>query len=204
MMISVCIALLMLQVDESPVPESESIQAVNVEDEVHEALRALKRTMAQALNDRDLDTLAQHVTDDVVFTTMNSDVCKGAEEIKAYFHKMLSGPNAIVKDLKVSFEADALTRLYSETTGMAYGYSKDSYVLNNGETFEIQGRWTCVIVKQGDEWKISAFHYSANIFNNPILDSYKEMLPKLGFGVTGIALLIGGMIGFFIGKGRKQ
>ncbi len=176
---------------------------VSSEDEVHDALRSLKQKMSDALNQRDLEELLKHVTDDVVFTTMNSDVCHGSQEIRDYFDKMMTGPDAIVKDLKLSFEAGALARLYSDTTGMAYGSSADKYVLTSGREFEIQGRWTCVIVKQDDQWKVSAFHYSANLFDNAILNTLQGLLLKVGIAAAGIGLLVGGLIGWFGGKRRK-
>ncbi|MCB1049930.1 MAG: hypothetical protein KDC71_04970 [Acidobacteria bacterium] len=117
---------------------------------------------------------------------------------------MLGDPEPVVKDIKVTFEPDALTRFYSPTLGMAYGRSLDSYELTNGFKFKIEGRWTCLMEKQNGEWKISAFHYSANLFNNPILDSYKTKIPALAMGVAGIGLAVGGLLGWLIGKGRKK
>ena len=61
------------------------------EEAVHNALRQLKATMSKALNERDLDTLVANVDPHVVFTTMNGDVCKGPDQIRAYFEKMMNG-----------------------------------------------------------------------------------------------------------------
>src|SRR5207253_2764062 len=127
-------------------------------------------------NARDLDTIVANVDPNVVFTTMNGDVCRGPQQIRAYFDRMLTAPNHIVKDVKVSFDVDALTTLYGGDTGVAYGSSKDHYELTDGQTFDIHGRWTCTMVKSttasGDRWVVAAFHYSANVFSNPIVDRY--------------------------------
>ena len=163
--------------------------------EVHNALRQLKATMTKALNERDLDTIVANVDPNVVFTTMNGDVCRGPAQIRAYFDKMLTAPGHIVKNVTVSFEADALTTLYGGDTGVAIGSSKDHYELTNGETFDINGRWTCTMVRNGDRWVIAAFHYSANVFENPIVDGYRKAIWMVGAGAALVALLLGLVFG---------
>ncbi|MCM2315698.1 MAG: nuclear transport factor 2 family protein [Thermoanaerobaculia bacterium] len=166
------------------------------DEAVHDALRALKATMSKALNERDLDTLVANVDPNVVFTTMNGDVCRGPEEIRAYFEKMMSGPGRIVKNVTVSFEADALTTLHGGDTGIAWGSSKDHYELMDGQTFDIKGRWSCTMVRSGDRWLIASFHYSANVFDNPILAKVKSFIARVG-----VAAAIGGLLlGFLLGR----
>ncbi|HEX2060615.1 MAG TPA: nuclear transport factor 2 family protein [Thermoanaerobaculia bacterium] len=159
---------------------------------IHDALRQLKATMTKALNERDLNAIVANVDENVVFTTMNGDVCRGPQQIRAYFHKMLEAPGHIVKDVKVSFEADALTTLYGGDAGVAIGSSNDHYELTNGDTFDIRGRWTCTMVRKPDgRWVIAAFHYSADVFRNPIVDRLKGALYQLGIG--------GAIAGLFLG-----
>jgi uncharacterized protein (TIGR02246 family) len=98
-----------------------ALHAQPSDEDVHNALRQLKATMTKALNERDLDAIVANVDPNVVFTTMNGDVCRGPEQIRAYFHKMLNAPGHIVKNVTVSFEADALTTLYGGDTGVAIG-----------------------------------------------------------------------------------
>ena len=167
---------------------------------VHNALRQLKATMQKALNERDLDTIAANVTPDVVFTTMNGDVCHGRDQIRAYFTKMMTAPGHVVKSITTSFDADALTTLYGDDTGIAYGSSHDHYELMNGQTFDINGRWTCTMVKQGDKWLIAGFHYSANIFDNPIQNKMRTVLIVAGCVGAAAALLIGMFIGAVMRK----
>jgi uncharacterized protein (TIGR02246 family) len=163
---------------------------------VHNALRQLKATMTKALNERDLDTIVANVDPNVVFTTMNNDVRRGPDQIRAYFNEMLTAPGHIVKDVKVSFEADALTTLYGGYAGVAYGTSNDHYELTNGDKFDVKGRWSCTMVKNDERWVIASFHYSTNVFDNPILDRYKSMYLPIGAG----ALVAGLIIGWFIGR----
>lgn len=169
------------------------------EDPVHDALRRLKATMTKALNERDLDTIVANVDENVVFTTMNGDVCRGPEQIRAYFHKMLQAPGHIVKDVQVSFEADALTTLHGGDTGIAIGSSDDRYELTNGDRFAIRGRWTCTLVRKPDgHWVIAAFHYSTDVFRNPIVDRFRTALYQVGIGAAVLALIIGFLLGWYL------
>ena len=164
----------------------------------HNALRQLKATMEKALNERDLNAIVANVDPNVVFTTMNGDVCRGPQQIRAYFDKMLNAPGHIVKDVKVAFDVDQLTTLYGGDTGVAYGSSNDHYVLTDGKTFDIRSRWTCTMVKNGDRWVIAAFHYSANVFDNPILDRYERAVWQAGIAAGLVSLLIGFGIGWLL------
>lgn len=173
------------------------------DEPIHQALRQLKATMTKALNERDLNAIVANVDQNVVFTTMNGDVCVGPEAIRQYFHRMLTAPGHIVKDVKVSFEVDALTTLYGGDTGVAYGSSNDHYELTNGEKFNIRGRWTCTMVRQGDRWVIAAFHYSTNIFENPILNRVKGLVKEAGIAAAILGVVLGGLAGWLFGRRRK-
>jgi len=170
--------------------------------QVHQALRQLKTTMSKALNEGDVNTIVANVTPDIVFTTMNSDVCRGREQIRAYFEKMMRAPGHIVKTVNTSFEPDALTILYGDSTGIAYGSSKDHYELTDGSKFDIDGRWSCTLVRQGDRWLIASFHYSANVFNNPIDRRIKHFLMAAGVVAAIASLIVGVLLGIFLGRKR--
>jgi uncharacterized protein (TIGR02246 family) len=179
------------------------LQAQEPDAEVHNALRRLKATMTKAMNERDLDTIVANVDPNVVFTTMNGDVRRGPDQIRAYFHEMLTAPGHIVKNVQVSFEADQLTMLYGGDAGIAYGSSKDHYELTDGRTFDINGRWTCTMVRSGDRWLIAAFHYSTDVFRNPIVDMYRSMLTKVGVVTGVIALLAGVLVGWLLFRRKR-
>ncbi|ATB48169.1 SgcJ/EcaC family oxidoreductase [Corallococcus macrosporus] len=160
----------------------------------HDALRVLKQEMQDALNAQDLDRLLSHLHPDVSFTTMNNDVRVGKDAIRAYYEEMMRGPHRIVDRVQANFEVDDLTRLYGDT-GVARGSSRDHYVLTDGTDIVIDGRWTCTLVREGDRWLIAAFHYSTNVFDNPLLTRVKH-LALAGVTVIGLgALLAGAVIG---------
>lgn len=161
----------------------------------HQALRAIKNDMEQALNVQDLDKLLSHLHPNVVFTTMNNDVRVGKDAIRAYYDQMMKGPDRIVQKLDAKFEVDELTRLYGNT-GVAQGSSADHYVLTDGTDITVHSRWTCTLVKEGDRWLIAAFHYSTNVFDNPVLDMVKRAALVYG-GIAVVAMLLAGI---FVGR----
>lgn len=167
---------------------------------LHQELRELRATMERALNDRDLDTIVANVTDDVLFTTMNGDVVRGPEMIREYFEKMLSGPDAVVDTVTSSFVADDLSLLVEDDVAIAFGHSDDHYVLKNGMDFRAKARWSATLVRRDDHWFIANFHYSTNMFDNPVLDAQRSTLIK-GSVVVAIAALL---VGFFAGRARGR
>lgn len=175
-------ACLMMSFIQTPEPDLEL---------VHNELRNLRDVMTKALNQRDLDTLVAHVHPDVVFTTMNGDVCRGREAIRDYFRTMLEGPDHIVEQVTVAFEVDELTRLYGDDMGIAFGASADHYQLTDGMELDIAGRWTCTMVRSDGQWLIAAFHYSANLFDNPILQQTKRWILR--------AAVLAGVVGLILG-----
>ncbi len=160
----------------------------------HEALRALEDDMEQALNARDVDRLLSLVTDDVVFTTIDNDVRVGKRSLRAYYETMLNGPGRAVDRFTTKLDADGPARLVG-TTGLAQGASVDHYVLADGTDFVVHGRWSCTLVKQGEQWLIAALHYSTNAFDNPMLDKVERVSLSIGAGVSVVMLVVGFVLG---------
>ncbi|WP_426752277.1 SgcJ/EcaC family oxidoreductase [Myxococcus sp. Y35] len=185
-----CVVVLLLTF----LPSAALAQPASNDAATHEALRVLKQQMEDALNAQDIDGLLRHLHPDVSFTTMNNDVRVGKESIRAYYEEMMRGPNRVVDRIRAKFEVDDLTRLYGDT-GIARGSSRDHYVLTDGTDIVIDGRWTCTLVREGDRWLIAAFHYSTNVFDNPLLTRLQH-LALAAVTVTGLgALVVGAVMG---------
>ncbi len=165
-------------------------------DQLHDELRALAVTMETALNGGDVDALLAHVHPEVVFTTMNGDVVRGPEAIRLYFEKMMTGPDRVVESVSVDFEPDDLSVLHGDDMAIAFGTSADHYELTAGTTFDVSPRWSGTMVRQDGRWLIASFHYSTNMFDNPVLDAQRTLL-SLVLGGGGLLLAI---LAFFIGK----
>ena len=187
-----CLALLLMVSAAS----AQDPAAMPAED--HDGLRALAATMEEALNKRDLDTLLANVDDNVAFTAMNAETGYGKQHIRDYFDRMLNGPNKIVQDIKVDFVPDKLSVFYGPDVAVSAGNAASHYELSNGLKFDIDARWTATLVRKDGRWLVGAFHYSANVFRNPIMEKQRRFLVMAGGGV---AILLG-VIGFILGRRR--
>jgi len=186
-------------------PEAEATAAAAAMDpetrQAHEDLRELRRVMETALNNRDVDALLANVDDRVVFTTMNGDVARGKEGIREYYEKMLNGPGKVVKSVTTSFEPDDLSLLYGDNhMAIAFGHTNDHYVLTSGKEFDIHARWSGTMLRRDDgKWNVASFHYSANIFDNPILNEQRRILIMVA---VGLAIVAAGLA-FWLGRRRR-
>jgi hypothetical protein len=134
-------------------------------------------------------------------------VCRGPEEVQAYFDEKVGRPDSIVKELKTTCVIDRWSRLYNDQyTAVVDGRLEQDYFLRDGKQFHLVSPWTASLVKKGEDWKIAAFHVSANMFDNGVLDIFVQqnrLWSGIGAGVVG--LVVGLMIGMvFSGRGRKE
>ena len=187
---------------EADMPElAPVILPVQANEEVlHQELREVRDAMQNALNERQLDGLLEHVADNVVFTTMNGDRVIGKEGIRQYFMQMLEGPDAVVKNVTAKFEVESLSHLYHGDTAVAFGHSADRYELADGSAWTVNPQWSATLVRENNRWKIANFHYSVNMFDNPIINAQRKWLFGGGVAVTLLAL----GIGFVLGKRRAR
>lgn len=169
-------------------------------EQLHDELRALRTAMETALNEKDLDALTEHVTPDVVFTTMNGDVVHGPDGIRDYYRKMMEGDDRVVDSITSHFVPDDLSILHGRDVAIAFGSSDDRYVLADGRTFEVAARWTATLFRQDGGWKIAAFHYSTNMFDNPVLDAQRDALIKVGIGALLLVLVVAFLAGRALGR----
>jgi uncharacterized protein (TIGR02246 family) len=172
-------------------------------EKIHDELRALRVAMEQALNTRDLDALLANVDEHVVFTTMNGDVVVGRRGVADYFRRMLEGPSAVVESIRAEFVPEALSLLYGLDTAISWGHTKDHYVLRNGSELEVSARWSATMVNEEGRWLVASFHYSTNMFDNPVLTTQRRILLIGGVAGAVVALVAGFVIGRRSGRAAR-
>jgi ketosteroid isomerase-like protein len=172
------------------------------EDPAHEELRELRKELTEAINQNDLDGLLQHLDDDVVVTWQNAEVSRKPAGVRAYYERMMHGPNRIVESIHIDPTVDELTHLYGDT-GIAFGSSHDHYKLTDGMDFEVESRWSATVVKKKGKWLIASFHASANMFDNPILRiAVRKVIMWTALITAGISLLVGFLGGWLLKRKR--
>lgn len=172
----------------TPAPSPEALQ-----DSIHNEIRAIRDEILAAIAKGDFDAIVPHLHPNVVFTPMNNKVCRGPEEVRNYFNRMLKGPDAVLKSVKFDMKVDRLTDLYGDT-GLAFGDSDAVYTLKNGMELPVTTRWTCALVRHEGRFKIAAFQASPNAFDNTILLQKTRAASFKGGGIGAVVGLLVGLI----------
>ena len=163
---------------------------------LHDELRGLKDRAVAAVNKRDPNALMKELDQDVTFTAMNNEVVRGIDQAKAYYQKMLVGSARILEDMSLKVEVDELTRLYeTNTIGIATGTAIGHFKLVTGTEFDIPLRWSATLHRANDRWSILNLHFSANVFDNPLLDAVKWTTKWIATGAGVVAIIVGFLIG---------
>jgi len=192
------ILVFMFALSASPVFAQDATPAA--ENPVHEELRTVRAAALEAIATSNLEGLLAVCHPEVAFTTTNGEIARGHAPIKAYFNRMMTGPDKIVQSVKFGLETESLSVLHGEDTAIGYGSSTDTYTLTNGEEFVLKTRWSATLVKHEGKWVIASFHSSVNVFDNAILSGAKKMLPMVGGAAFVIALILGLLIGRRLGS----
>jgi ketosteroid isomerase-like protein len=177
-------------------------QAPRPSDEaLHNELRALKDRAVAAVNKRDPDALMKELDPDIAFTAMNNEVVHGIAEAKAYYQKMLVGAARIVEDMSLSAEPDHLADIYENgTVAVATGTSTAHFKLAAGPEFDVPLRWSATLHRANDKWAIASMHFSANMFENPMLSALERSIKWVAVITGVVALIVGFLLGWWLPK----
>jgi hypothetical protein len=154
----------------------------------------MRDRLDEALNTQNVDGLLQDVTENAVLTWQSAEVTRGHQGLRDYFQRMMKGENRVVESVRTQSKTDELTRLYGpdKGSGIAFGSLDQDFQLTNGLSFHLTSRWTAHVVKDGGRWKVSAFHVSANLFDNPFLAT---VVKRTAAWTGGVALPVGFVLG---------
>lgn len=165
-------------------------------DPAHDALRATRTELIDAITKGDFDRVLKSVHPGVVVTWQNNEVCRGHDGLRDFFNRM--GKDAF-KGYKTPPTPDGLTILHGGDTGISVGETVASYSLL-GSSYDMKSRWTATLVKENDRWLLAGYHLSMNVLDNPILSAAKGSL----YGVGGAAAVGGLLGGFLLGRRRRS
>jgi ketosteroid isomerase-like protein len=168
---------------------------------LHAELRALRDRAVDAVNKRDSDALMKELDQNIVFTAMNNEVVHGIAEAKSYYQRMMVGAGRIVDDMKMTIETDRLSDLYeNNNVAIAAGSSNVHFKLATGTEFDVPLRWSATVRRADGKWLLVNLHFSANMFDNPLLATLQSSMKWVGLACGLVALLIG----FFAGRWSRK
>jgi len=167
-----------------------------------QAINLLRQELIDSFNAGDVDRLLSHLDPDVVVTWQNAEVCRGPEAVRAYYNRMMTGPDRIVAKVSANPTVDD-RHIYDGTWAVSWGNMHDEFVLTDGKAFRFDSRFTATIARRGEAWKVTSFHASINAFDNPILKIVGRKTGTWGAVAGGvIGLVIGIIVGRVLGRRR--
>jgi ketosteroid isomerase-like protein len=164
----------------------------------HDALRAILAQSAEALNTRKLDAITGLLHPGFTVITVDNQKLVGVDALKKYYAGLFEGPNAMLTRLEVKPVADEVTRFISDTSGVVYGVSEDTYTFRDGDVRTMKTRWSAVVQKDGDAWKLVNVHFSSNLLDNPMLDAVKGYAQRMMWIAGGIGLVLGTVVALLL------
>ncbi len=165
----------------------------------HEQLRRLLSETRDAVNTGRFEALQPLFYKTFSATMINQDLLTKPEEVQAYFDKWFKGDKAFIKKLTMDPQADALTQIYDGKYGIARGSNTEVYDLANGKAYTLKTRWTAMLIKDAEQWKILAIHNGTNFLDNPIFAAAERAAYYFAAG----GALVGLIIGFLLGRRKR-
>ena len=176
------------------VPGGAEAEPPAAEKPTHDALIALRDRILKKHDAKDIAGVLAELDDSAVVTMQDGKVCRGPAEVKAYYEEKIGRPDSVVKELVTKCIIERYSRLYNDQqTAVVDGLLEQDYLLRDGKTFHLTSPWTATLIKRDDDWKISAFHVSANIFDNGVLNLFVQqnrLYTGLIAGLLGVAVAI--------------
>jgi hypothetical protein len=169
----------------------------------HDQLRALARTVKEAVNANRLDDLLPLLAKGFSITMVDQTLVTQPGQIKEYFRRYFEAPDAVLKSVRIEPEADVLTEFLDETTGVNHGTSTDTYTLRSGRQVVFRTRWSGTFRKYDDQWKIVSLHVGTNFLDNPLLQAAEATRYLWGAGGLVLGAVAGGLGGWWLTRRRR-
>lgn len=155
-----------------------------------EALIKVFHEMEAAINDQNVERMIGQMTPDATVTWLNGEVSRGHEQIRAYYQRMVKGPDRILDKYTTAAKLGAHARFFGDVA-VADGTMRDSFFPVSRAPFQLDSNWSSVSVKVDGQWKVAAMHLSANVFTNDLIGEAKSAAVKTGIGGAVAGLVLG-------------
>ena len=134
-----------------------------------QALLKVFQEIEGGINDQNVERMVAQMTPDATVTWLNGEISRGHDEIRAYYQRMVKGPERILNKYTTTAKVEQPARFFGEVA-VADGTMQDVFSPVTRKPFELSSNWTSTSVKINGEWKVVSMHLSANVFNNNLLD----------------------------------
>lgn len=169
----------------------------------HEALRKLKAEATEALNKRDYVAAERLLAKPFAATTITQDSFTDFAKLKTWFEGLYSRDFLRLKSMTLAAEADELSAIHTGTFALTRGSTRERYEMADGRVFDLNGRWTAVSIKDGNDWKLLGIHTGVNFLDNPVVAAIEKSLMWFGLGGGVIGLILGFAGGWFMRRPRR-
>jgi ketosteroid isomerase-like protein len=170
----------------------------------HEALRKLKTDVVTAINNRDMAAANALLHKPFIATVVTQDSFNDFDKLKAYFEGLYTRNFLRMQKITMDADVDELSQIYQGTFAVARGATRERYDLADGRSFDMNGRWTAVSIKDGGAWTVLAVHSGTNFLDNPVLNAIERSIVWFGAGGLAVGLLVGFAAGWFIRRRRVR
>jgi ketosteroid isomerase-like protein len=163
-------------------------------DEASVAISTLRTSLTDSFRRGDIEGILTHLDPDVVVTWQNGELCKGPDEVRAFYARVMTGDKPIVREIKS--DPKVLGRHVHGDWAISWGNLSDHFVLSDGSDLPFNSVFTATIAKRGERWLVTAFHTSVGVFDNPVLaKATKKTALFSGAGGCAVGLLLGLLLG---------
>lgn len=170
-----------------------------------QALIKLFREMEAAINAQDVDRMIAQMHPQVTVTWLNGEVSRGHDEVRAYYDKMVRGEKRILERYLTTAKLGKPARFFGNgEVAVADGTMKDEFFPVARGPFSLDSNWTSTSAKVGDRWQVVSMHLSSNVFTNSLLAEAERAIWYVGAGAGIGGLLLGGFLGWLLGRRRRS
>ncbi len=174
--------------------QTSPLVAESKPESIQSQLQALLQQLQQGIADKDLTAVLDLMDENVVITTQDAQqlsVMRGHSQIQEYLQRNLTGKEATLKSVRPNISLDEQPTVFGADTIVASGSSDDHYVMLSGGEYDLKSRWSATVVGSGDSWKLASLHISSNLFDNPIFNTARDSLYRVGGIALGLGLIAG-------------
>ncbi len=176
-------------------PQANSSNSADSESltELRDELIEIRTRLADAHQARNLEALINELGPDAVLTWQNADCVQGHQEIKAFYARMFLDEDSLIVEMQSQVVSEAEAVFYGNDMAISTGSNQDRIIFRDGRDLTLESKWTAVFRKHEGSWSVASYHVSANVLDNPILDSARKWVVRVA--------VVGSLLGFAMGAG---